>query len=87
MKKYVSGLVAVLIAVSASAFTKASEKAEGEYFLDPESGLIVPITTEGQCLEGEEFCKYTLKENAPDDGNPEHYDNDGIPGRQWVPSR
>jgi uncharacterized protein YxeA len=81
MKKYVTGLAAVILAISASAFTKATQKEDGEFRLV--DGVIVAITEPGECKADGEFCKYYLIEGQDNDGNPLHYVSDGIPNRHW----
>jgi hypothetical protein len=81
MKKYVTGLAAVILAISASAFTKATQKAEGEFYRV--GNTILPITEPGECKPEGEFCKYFLIEGEDNDGNPLHYESDGIPNRHW----
>jgi hypothetical protein len=86
MKKYVTGLAAVILAISASAFTKATEVKDGEFYFDVETETILPITTAGECLEGVNFCTYHLLPDQPNDGNPIHYEGEGSSMRQWVKS-
>lgn len=84
MKKYLTGLAAIVLAISASAFTKATESTEGQYYLN--GSTIEPITTDGTCVDGENFCRYNLIEGQPDDGNPVHYEGEGPAFKQWVPA-
>lgn len=84
MKKYATGLVAVLFALSASAFTSA--KTIDEYYLDPVSGQMILITTPGECKPGGEFCKYQLRDGQEDNGNPVNYEPLSGEGLHWEPS-
>ncbi|NCI49688.1 hypothetical protein GWC95_07130 [Sediminibacterium roseum] len=85
MKKYVTGLAAVILAISASAFTKATEKKEGEFYRDGD--VILPITTNGQCLEGtSNYCTYHLKEGKElPTTNPDDFEGEGPVGFYWQP--
>jgi uncharacterized protein YxeA len=54
MKKYVTGLAAVILAISASAFTKATQKEDGEFYFD---GVIVAITDPGEVKQKVKFLQ------------------------------
>lgn len=84
MKKYATGLVAVLFALSASAFTKANEKIVDEYYLDAE-GRMQPLTERGYCDPIGTFCKYQLKEGAIANEEPENYEPLSGENQHWVP--
>lgn len=85
MKKYVTGLAAVILAISASAFTKATEKTDGQFYRD--GNLILPIETEGDCFEGTEYyCTYHLKDGVElPTTNPNDFEGEGPVGRFWQP--
>lgn len=84
MKKYLTGIFAVMLALCASAFTSiSSQKTEGEYYRNGDT--IVPLTPNGTCLSGSNFCTYTLIEGMEDNGDPSHYEGVGTENKQWVP--
>ncbi len=82
MKKFQLFLMAALITAAASAFT-TQPTTLGSYFKDGES--IVPITTDGFCDAGVNFCTYTLIPGRDDNGDPANYEGVGTEDKQWVP--
>lgn len=82
MKKYVTGLFAVVLAISASAFT-SGHTILGSYYRD--GNTIVPITQNGFCDVGTNFCTYDLIPGREDNGDPANYQGVGTEDKQWVP--
>lgn len=82
MKKYVTGLFAVVLAISASAFT-SGHATLGAYYR--EGDTIKPIPFEGDCIPGSNFCTYDLIPGHEDNGNPANYEGVGTEDKQWVP--
>lgn len=82
MKKYFVGLFALVLAVSASAFTSGLATL-GSYYRD--GNTIVPITTNGVCDAGSNFCTYNLIPGREDNGDPANYEGVGTEDKQWVP--
>ena len=81
-KKYLPGLMAIALAISASAFTSRHSMDQLYY---RNGDVIAPITPKGSCNSGSNFCTYTLQAGQPDDGDPSHYDGIGSQDKQWVP--
>lgn len=81
MKKYVTGLFAVVLAISASAFT-SGHSTLGSYYKD--GNTIVLITTAGYCDKGFDFCTYDLIPGREDNGLPENYVGVGSGNEMWV---
>lgn len=81
MKKYFVGLFAVVLAISASAFT-SGQATQGSYYR--KGDFIVPITTAGDCIPGSNFCTYDLIPGREDNGDPANYEGVGTEDKQWV---
>jgi len=81
--KFLLMLSALVLAFGAQAY----QKTVNEYVFDAGTNTIVPLEMPGHCAETnlEVYCKYTLKDGQPDDGDPAHYDPATSPiERIWV---
>lgn len=82
MKKYFVGLFAVVLAISASAFT-SGQATLGSYYRNGDT--IKPIPFDGDCVVGTNFCTYNLIPGHEDNGELANYEGVGTEDKQWVP--
>ena len=87
MKKMKWFFLAIVFAAVSSAFaTVKPAQLDTLYYRDGTGFHEIPANDPGNCIEGTNFCEYTLKSGSLPDNDPNSYT--GVPGtedQQWVP--